>query len=96
MENRLDYCCYWMGLSMIGSVPALINNNLRQESLHHTVTVINCKAVIFSAETMPGNNKCVGFANMKLFSILICLMLLTCHNLNILLMDYVVFSCPGD
>lgn len=30
MENRLDYCCYWMGLGMIGVTPALINNNLRQ------------------------------------------------------------------
>ena len=30
MENRLDYCCYWMGLGMVGVTPALINNNLRQ------------------------------------------------------------------
>lgn len=51
MENRLDYCCYWLGLSMIGVVPSLVNNNLRQESLKHTLTVINSKAVIFSSET---------------------------------------------
>ena len=66
MENRLDYCCYWMGLSMIGGLPALINNNLRQESLQHTITVINSKAVIFSAEIMSGKkgdvlNKCKCF-----------------------------------
>ena len=30
MENRLDYCCYWMGLGMVGITPALINNHLRQ------------------------------------------------------------------
>ena len=65
MENRLDYCCYWMGLSMIGGVPALINNNLRQQALHHTITVINCKAAIFSADTMPGTNKCDIVANIK-------------------------------
>ena len=29
MENRVDYCCYWLGLSMIGVVPALVNSNLR-------------------------------------------------------------------
>ena len=57
MENRLDYCCYWMGLSMIGGLPALINNNLRQESLQHTITVINSKAVIFSADIMSGKNE---------------------------------------
>jgi len=51
MENRLDYCCYWVGLNMIGVVPALINNNLRQQSLMHTVTVINSKAIIFSSDT---------------------------------------------
>ena len=51
MENRLDYCCYWMGLSMIGVIPSLINNNLKQQSLTHTITVISSKAVIFSTET---------------------------------------------
>lgn len=51
MENRLDYCCYWMGLSMIGVIPSLINNNLKQQSLNHTITVISSKAVIFSSET---------------------------------------------
>jgi len=50
MENRIDYCCYWIGLSMIGVIPALINSNLRQQSLLHTLTVAKCKAVLFSAE----------------------------------------------
>jgi len=50
MENRIDYCCYWIGLSMIGVVPALVNSNLRQQSLLHTLTVAKCRAVIFSSE----------------------------------------------
>jgi len=50
MENRIDYCTYWIGLSMIGVVPALVNSNLRQQSLLHTLTVAKCKAVIFSSE----------------------------------------------
>lgn len=54
MENRLDYCCYWLGLGMVGVTPALINNNLRQASLQHTITVVTSRAIIFSAETAPG------------------------------------------
>jgi len=50
MENRVDYFCYWLGLSMIGAVPALVNNNIRKEGLHHTIQAANSKAVIFSAE----------------------------------------------
>jgi len=50
MENRVDYCCYWIGLSMIGVIPALVNSNLRQQSLLHTLTVAECRAVIFSSE----------------------------------------------
>ena len=54
MENRLDYCCYWLGLGMVGVTPALINNNLRAASLQHTITVVTSRAIIFSAETAPG------------------------------------------
>jgi solute carrier family 27 fatty acid transporter 1/4 len=50
MENRVDYCCYWIGLSMIGVIPALVNSNLRQQSLLHTITVAKARAVIFSSE----------------------------------------------
>jgi len=50
MENRIDYCCYWIGLSMIGVIPALVNSNLRQQSLLHTLTVAKCRGVIFSSE----------------------------------------------
>ena len=30
-------------------VPALINYNLRQESLYHSISVAGCKAVVFSS-----------------------------------------------
>lgn len=50
MENRVDYCCYWIGLSMIGVIPALVNSNLRQQSLLHTINVAKARAVIFSSE----------------------------------------------
>ena len=50
MENRLDYCCYWLGLSMAGLTPSLVNNNLRLGSLIHTITAVRSRAVIFSQE----------------------------------------------
>ena len=55
LENRVDYCCYWLGLAMLGAVPALINTNLRHQALAHTLTVVTSKAVIFSADTEKGN-----------------------------------------
>ena len=54
LENRVDYCCYWLGLAMLGAVPALINTNLRHQALAHTLTVVTSKAVIFSADTEKG------------------------------------------
>jgi len=50
MENRVDYCCYWIGMTMVGVIPALVNSNLRQQSLLHTITVAKAKAVVFSEE----------------------------------------------
>ena len=34
MENRLEYTCYWLGLSYIGVIPALVNTNLRLKMLN--------------------------------------------------------------
>jgi len=53
LENRIEYCCYWLGLSMLGVVPALINSNLKKEGLLHTITIVNSRAVIYSSETEP-------------------------------------------
>ena len=39
-----------MGLAKIGVVTALINFNLRQKSLLHTLTVAGCKAVIYGLD----------------------------------------------
>ena len=48
MENRPEFVCTWLGLSKVGVVPALINYNLRAESLHHSISVAGSKAVIYS------------------------------------------------
>jgi len=49
MENRPEFVCTWLGLAKIGVIPALINTNLRAESLHHSILVAGCKAVVFSS-----------------------------------------------
>lgn len=50
MENRPDYVAAWYGLSKVGVVTALINNQLTAESLAHCVNIANAKAVITGAE----------------------------------------------
>ncbi|XP_058054806.1 long-chain fatty acid transport protein 4 [Anopheles bellator] len=50
METRLEYPCIWLGLSKIGIVTALINSNLRKETLRHSIAVANSKAIIVSTE----------------------------------------------
>ena len=54
MENRPEYACIWLGLANIGVTPALVNFNLRQDSLKHCIHVSKAKAVIFGAELSSG------------------------------------------
>jgi hypothetical protein len=54
MENRPKYVCYWLGLSKIGVVAALINFNLRREPLAHCITASESKAMIFGGEMAEG------------------------------------------
>ena len=48
--NRVDYCCYWLGLSMLGCTTALVNCHLRQAALLHTLTVARARAVLYSPD----------------------------------------------
>ncbi|XP_022179377.1 long-chain fatty acid transport protein 4-like [Myzus persicae] len=50
MESCPEYVCIWLGLSKIGVVVALINNNLRADTLAHSIKVSNCSAVIIGKE----------------------------------------------
>ena len=54
MENRPEYIATWLGLAKIGVTPALINYNLKQQSLVHTIQVSNCKAIIYGIELEKG------------------------------------------
>ena len=51
MENRAEYVAFWLGLSKLGVVTSLVNNNLRKDSLEHCITVAGAKGIIFSEET---------------------------------------------
>lgn len=52
METKCEYSSMWLGLSKIGVVTSLINFNLRQESLLHSLRVVEAKAVIVSSELL--------------------------------------------
>lgn len=52
METRLEYSSMWLGLSKIGVITALINTNLRQETLVHSIKVASSKAIIVSVELL--------------------------------------------
>ena len=59
MENKPEYICIWLGLAKAGLVTALINTNQRYDQLIHSVTVVNCKALIFGSELIDGNWNCL-------------------------------------
>lgn len=57
MENRPEYVATWLGLAKIGVIPALINYNLSQDSLLHTVEIADCRAIIYGLELEKGKSK---------------------------------------
>jgi fatty-acyl-CoA synthase len=53
MPNRLEYFCVWYGLSKIGVVTALINNQLAGLPLAHCLNISGAAHVIVDSETSP-------------------------------------------
>lgn len=56
MENRPEYVGIWIGLSKIGAVGALINTNLRNDPLVHSIQVADSKALIYGSELVNGRS----------------------------------------
>lgn len=50
MESRPEFVAMWLGLAKAGLVSALINTNQRGDTLIHSITVVNCRALIFGTE----------------------------------------------
>jgi|SRR5579859_105135 len=53
MPNRLEYFAVWYGLSKIGVVTALINNQLSGFALAHCLNISAASCIIVDAETSP-------------------------------------------
>lgn len=54
MENRPEYTFIWLGLAKLGIITALVNTNLRKDTLIHSITVANSKAIIVGSELIDG------------------------------------------
>ena len=54
LENKPEMVAFWLGLSKVGCVAALINFNLKMESLAHCVNVSDAKALVLSVELSEG------------------------------------------
>jgi fatty-acyl-CoA synthase len=53
MPNRLEYLPIWMGLSKVGVVTALINNQLTGHALAHCLNTAAASHVLVDGETLP-------------------------------------------
>ena len=53
MPNRLEYFAIWYGLSKVGVVTALINNQLTAAPLAHSLNISGANHLIVDAETSP-------------------------------------------
>lgn len=54
MDNRPQYFCFWLGLSKIGVISALINYNLRKQQLAHSIKAAGSRGAIFGKEFVEG------------------------------------------
>lgn len=59
MENRPLVVALWLGLAVVGVEAALINYNLRRQSLLHCIAESGAQAVVFGSEMMEGR-KVIG------------------------------------
>jgi len=55
LENKPEYIGILLGLSKLGVITALINTNLRTDSLLHSIEVAKAKILIFDSSLESGN-----------------------------------------
>ena len=60
MENRAEYLFAWTGLAKIGVTVALINTNLRERALAHSISISGAKHVILGAELADNYASCTN------------------------------------
>ena len=54
LESCPEFVCIWLGLSKLGVITALINTNLRLDSLLHCISAASARAIIFGTD-LAGN-----------------------------------------
>jgi fatty-acyl-CoA synthase len=60
MENRPEYLFAWTGLIKIGVTVALINTNLRERALAHSLAISGAKHLVLGTELAPNYATCVN------------------------------------
>jgi fatty-acyl-CoA synthase len=53
MRNRPDYLAIWLGISRVGGVVALINDQLRGDALAHVIRIVDARRIIVAAGFEP-------------------------------------------
>jgi solute carrier family 27 fatty acid transporter 1/4 len=56
IESKPEYPCMWLGIGKVGGIAALINYNLKQEPLAHSIRSSKAKIVIFAPEFADGKH----------------------------------------
>lgn len=54
MSNRPEHVAIWLGLGKLGVITALINTNLRLQSLIHCLRIAKVKSIIYMEEYSSG------------------------------------------
>ncbi len=54
MSNSPEYVGFWLGLSKLGVVTALVNNNLRLDPLAHSIRIADAKCIIVGTDLQSG------------------------------------------
>nr|XP_053626715.1 long-chain fatty acid transport protein 4-like [Cherax quadricarinatus]XP_053626716.1 long-chain fatty acid transport protein 4-like [Cherax quadricarinatus]XP_053626717.1 long-chain fatty acid transport protein 4-like [Cherax quadricarinatus]XP_053626718.1 long-chain fatty acid transport protein 4-like [Cherax quadricarinatus]XP_053626719.1 long-chain fatty acid transport protein 4-like [Cherax quadricarinatus] len=67
MYNRPEYVCVWLGCAKVGVVPALINFNLRQLPLMHSVQVADSKAIICGEDLQEATGGILDKVNLPVY-----------------------------
>ncbi|CAN5380826.1 long-chain-acyl-CoA synthetase [soil metagenome] len=60
MKNRPDYLAIWLGISRIGGVVALINDQLRGDALAHCLRIVGARRVIAAAGFEEAVNEAIA------------------------------------
>jgi acyl-CoA synthetase (AMP-forming)/AMP-acid ligase II len=60
LPNRMEYLPAWYGLSKVGVVSALVNNQLTGQALAHCLNLANAQEVIVDPETSPALQAVLG------------------------------------